>query len=190
MGIGPGGLPSDFELFHLDDAMARGKMTPRVDRHHPQDLDWRAAVSDRGRVLADPPGRVLAGARPRVMPKPYQQPHPPIAVAGMSPYPFFVKEAPGAAGWRSAPTSFPPPASPRIGSGSVRAAGSGRRAGWRALARRAHGAGHRDRCRGCGLPGTTRERGPLLLLLPQRADEEGGLRADHEGPGAVQGRLS
>ena len=27
------------------------------------------------------------------MPKPYQQPHPPIAVAGMSPYPFFVKEA-------------------------------------------------------------------------------------------------
>ena len=27
MGIGLGGLPSDFELFHLDDAMARGKMT-------------------------------------------------------------------------------------------------------------------------------------------------------------------
>jgi alkanesulfonate monooxygenase SsuD/methylene tetrahydromethanopterin reductase-like flavin-dependent oxidoreductase (luciferase family) len=27
MGIGPGGLPSDFELFGLEDAMARGRMT-------------------------------------------------------------------------------------------------------------------------------------------------------------------
>jgi alkanesulfonate monooxygenase SsuD/methylene tetrahydromethanopterin reductase-like flavin-dependent oxidoreductase (luciferase family) len=44
------------------------------------------------------------------MPKPYQQPHPPIAVAGMSPYPFFVKEA-GRRGWIAVSANFIPPAS-------------------------------------------------------------------------------
>ena len=46
------------------------------------------------------------------MPKPYQQPHPPIAVAGMSPYPFFVKEA-ARRGWMAISANFiPAPASP------------------------------------------------------------------------------
>ena len=45
MGIGPGGLPSDFELFGLADAMARGQMTLEVGRHHSQDPDRRASCS-------------------------------------------------------------------------------------------------------------------------------------------------
>ena len=44
------------------------------------------------------------------MPKPYQQPHPPIAVAGMSPYPFFVKEA-ARRGWQAISANFIPAAS-------------------------------------------------------------------------------
>jgi alkanesulfonate monooxygenase SsuD/methylene tetrahydromethanopterin reductase-like flavin-dependent oxidoreductase (luciferase family) len=44
------------------------------------------------------------------MPKPYQQPHPPIAIAGMSPYPFFVKEA-GRRGWMAISANFVPAAS-------------------------------------------------------------------------------
>jgi alkanesulfonate monooxygenase SsuD/methylene tetrahydromethanopterin reductase-like flavin-dependent oxidoreductase (luciferase family) len=44
------------------------------------------------------------------MPKPYQQPHPPIAIAGMSPYPFFVKEA-GKRGWIAVSANFIPAAS-------------------------------------------------------------------------------
>ena len=44
------------------------------------------------------------------MPKPYQQPHPPIAVAGMSPYPFFVKEA-ARRGWMAISANFIPAAS-------------------------------------------------------------------------------
>ena len=38
MGIGPGGLPSDFELFHLEDAHGPRQDDARIDRHHPQDL--------------------------------------------------------------------------------------------------------------------------------------------------------
>jgi alkanesulfonate monooxygenase SsuD/methylene tetrahydromethanopterin reductase-like flavin-dependent oxidoreductase (luciferase family) len=41
------------------------------------------------------------------MPKPYQKPHPPIAVAGMSPYPFFVKEA-ARRGWIAVSANFIP----------------------------------------------------------------------------------
>ena len=105
MGIGPGGLPSDFELFHLEDPMARGKMTL-------ESIDIILKI-----WAGEPPDRIqgqywqirqdewhweeLGLGR---MPKPYQQPHPPIAVAGMSPYPFFVKEAASAAGVLSAPT--------------------------------------------------------------------------------------
>ena len=37
MGIGPGGLPSDFELFKLNDPMQRGRMT-------------QEAIEDLGRI--------------------------------------------------------------------------------------------------------------------------------------------
>jgi alkanesulfonate monooxygenase SsuD/methylene tetrahydromethanopterin reductase-like flavin-dependent oxidoreductase (luciferase family) len=111
MGIGPGGLPSDFELFHLEDAMARGKMTLesidiilkiwggeppyRIEGEYWQIRQGEWCVPEFGLGF---------------MPKPYQQPHPPIAIAGMSPYPFFVKEA-GRRGWMAISANFIPAAS-------------------------------------------------------------------------------
>jgi alkanesulfonate monooxygenase SsuD/methylene tetrahydromethanopterin reductase-like flavin-dependent oxidoreductase (luciferase family) len=111
MGIGPGGLPSDFELFGLEDAMARGKMTL-------ESIDTILKI-----WTTEPPYRI-DGEFWRIhqnewhweelglghMPKPYQQPHPPIAIAGMSPYPFFVKEA-GRRGWIAISANFIPAAS-------------------------------------------------------------------------------
>jgi alkanesulfonate monooxygenase SsuD/methylene tetrahydromethanopterin reductase-like flavin-dependent oxidoreductase (luciferase family) len=111
MGIGPGGLPSDFELFHLEDHMARGRMTlESIDiilkiwgGEPPYDIQgefWQIRQKEwhwPELGLGD-------------MPKPYQQPHPPIAVAGMSPYPFFVKEA-ARRGWQAISANFIPAAS-------------------------------------------------------------------------------
>jgi alkanesulfonate monooxygenase SsuD/methylene tetrahydromethanopterin reductase-like flavin-dependent oxidoreductase (luciferase family) len=111
MGIGPGGLPSDFELFHLEDHMARGRMTlESIDiilkiwgGQPPYDIQgefWQIRQKEwhwPELGLGD-------------MPKPYQQPHPPIAVAGMSPYPFFVKEA-ARRGWQAISANFIPAAS-------------------------------------------------------------------------------
>ena len=56
MGIGPGGLPSDFELFHLEDPMARGKMTLESIDIILKIWGGEPPYRDRGRVLADPPG--------------------------------------------------------------------------------------------------------------------------------------
>ena len=124
MGIGPGGLPSDFELFGLEDAMARGKMTLEL-------------IETILKIWSTEPPYRIEGEFWQIrqdewhwpelglghMPKPYQQPHPPIAIAGMSPYPFFVKEAaPARLAWRSAPTSSRPQASRPTGSASARAA--------------------------------------------------------------------
>ena len=190
MGIGPGGLPSDFELFHLEDAMARGRMTL-------ESIDIILKI-----WAGEPPYRI-EGEFWQIrqdewhwpefglgqMPKPYQQPHPPIAVAGMSPYPFFVKEA-GRRGWMAISANFIPAASvathwQRFSEGCAEAGLGARR---RALARRAHRPGDRDRCRGAGLSRAARLRGPLLLPLSQLADEEGGLLPDHEGARAVRRR--
>ena len=111
MGIGPGGLPSDFELFHLDDPMVRGKMTLE-------------SIDTILKIWAGEPPYVIEGEYWQIrqdewywpelglgaMPKPYQKPHPPIAVAGMSPYPFFVKEA-AKRGWGAVSANFIPAAS-------------------------------------------------------------------------------
>jgi alkanesulfonate monooxygenase SsuD/methylene tetrahydromethanopterin reductase-like flavin-dependent oxidoreductase (luciferase family) len=86
MGIGPGGLPSDFELFHLTDPMARGKMTlESIDTilkiwgtEPPYRIDgefWQI-LQDEWHVPEFGLGH---------MPKPFQKPHPPIAIGGMSP---------------------------------------------------------------------------------------------------------
>jgi alkanesulfonate monooxygenase SsuD/methylene tetrahydromethanopterin reductase-like flavin-dependent oxidoreductase (luciferase family) len=111
MGIGPGGLPSDFELFGLDDPLARGKMTL-------ESIDTILKIWS-----IEPPYRI-EGEYWQIrqdewywpefglgfMPKPLQQPHPPIAIAGMSPYPFFVKEA-AKRGWIAVSANFIPAAS-------------------------------------------------------------------------------
>jgi alkanesulfonate monooxygenase SsuD/methylene tetrahydromethanopterin reductase-like flavin-dependent oxidoreductase (luciferase family) len=108
MGIGPGGLPSDFELFHLEDPMARGKMTlESIDMilkiwgsEPPYDLQGEFWQIKQGEWHVPELG--LGD-----MPRPYQKPHPPIAVAGMSPYPFFVKEA-ARRGWQAISANFIP----------------------------------------------------------------------------------
>jgi alkanesulfonate monooxygenase SsuD/methylene tetrahydromethanopterin reductase-like flavin-dependent oxidoreductase (luciferase family) len=111
MGIGPGGLPSDFELFGLEDAMTRGKMTLE-------------SIETILKIWSTEPPYRIEGEFWQIrqdewhwpelglghMPKPYQQPHPPIAVAGMSPYPFFVKEA-ARRGWQAISANFIPAAS-------------------------------------------------------------------------------
>jgi alkanesulfonate monooxygenase SsuD/methylene tetrahydromethanopterin reductase-like flavin-dependent oxidoreductase (luciferase family) len=111
MGIGPGGLPSDFELFHLDDPMARGKMTLESietilkiwTTEPPYDIDGEFWKIRQGEWHWQELGLGH-------MPKPLQQPHPPIAMAGMSPYPFFIKEA-GRRGWIALSANFIPAAS-------------------------------------------------------------------------------
>ncbi len=93
LGIGPGGLPSDFELFGIDDPMTRGKMM----------LESAEIIL---KLWTEDPPYSFDGAywqfsqdewyMPEfglgVLPKPFQKPHPPIAVTAMSPYPFMVKE--------------------------------------------------------------------------------------------------
>ena len=109
MGIGPGGLPSDFEMFGLDDPMTRGKMTL-------ESIEMILKI-----WATEPPYRIEGEFWKFVqgewhvpelglghMPKPYQRPHPPIAVAGMSAYPFFVKEA-AKRGWQAISANFIPP---------------------------------------------------------------------------------
>jgi alkanesulfonate monooxygenase SsuD/methylene tetrahydromethanopterin reductase-like flavin-dependent oxidoreductase (luciferase family) len=111
MGIGPGGLPSDFELFGLEDPMTRGKMTLESIEtilaiwggEPPYDIDGEFWKIKQGEWHWPELGLGH-------MPKPLQQPHPPIAVAGMSPYPFFCNEA-AKRGWEIISANFITPAS-------------------------------------------------------------------------------
>ena len=86
MGVGPGALSSDLELFKTAGPEPRGD-DGRVVEHDPLDLARRAALRHQGRIL----GSLASGhAADRIqaigaLPKPYQQPHPPIAISIMSP---------------------------------------------------------------------------------------------------------
>jgi len=86
MGIGPGGLSSDFELFELTDGAARGKMMlESIDMIHemwagtpPYDIRgefWNISINDISRLHVGVGDFV----------KPYQKPYPPVAVSLMSP---------------------------------------------------------------------------------------------------------
>jgi len=86
MGIGPGGLSSDFEVFELGDAQRRGAMMRESIGHilriwaedPPYDIRgefWNVTVKDMSRAAYG------VGA----IPKPLQRPHPPIAVSLMTP---------------------------------------------------------------------------------------------------------
>lgn len=86
MGIGPGGLSSDFELFQVGDPRRRGAMMREsIDQilriwaqDPPYDIGgefWSVRVEDMSRAAFG------VGA----IPKPRQRPHPPIAVSLMSP---------------------------------------------------------------------------------------------------------
>lgn len=86
MGIGPGGLPPDFEMFGTMDSDRNAMMADSIDiirqiwaQEPPYDIQgkfWHVTVKDW--VYDD----IKLGS----MCKPYQKPHPPIAVSAMSPY--------------------------------------------------------------------------------------------------------
>ena len=86
MGIGPGGLVSDFELFKVPDVHGRGRMVveatnmikPIWAQDPPYDLKgeyWNFKITD----------GIIPELGVGFMPKPYQQPHPPISISLSSP---------------------------------------------------------------------------------------------------------
>ncbi|MFO1350836.1 MAG: LLM class flavin-dependent oxidoreductase [Gammaproteobacteria bacterium] len=85
MGIGPGGLPPDFELFGVTDKDRGAMMMESIDMilkiwttDPPYDIQgsyWKAKVTEWAHQ------DIGLG----IMAKPYQKPHPPIAVSAMSP---------------------------------------------------------------------------------------------------------
>ena len=94
LGIGPGGLPSDWELFGNTDAMQRGKrMLEAADmmlaiwrQDPPYDIagpTWTAHISK----------AVIPEFGIGTMPKPWQRPHPPIAITARAADSFGVRMA-------------------------------------------------------------------------------------------------
>ena len=85
MGIGPGGLPPDFELFGTADSDRGAMMMESIETilkiwstEPPYNIEgqhWKTQVTD----------WVLPEIGLGTMARPYQQPHPPIAVSAMSP---------------------------------------------------------------------------------------------------------
>lgn len=87
MGIGPGGLVSDFELFKCTDHAARNRMVIEAvsfikkiwTQDPPYDLQgefWNVQIKD----------AIMPELGVGFMPKPYQQPHPPISISLASPF--------------------------------------------------------------------------------------------------------
>jgi len=107
MGIGPGGLPSDFELFGTLEADRTAMMTECLDMVHriwasdpPYDIEgehWHVRIVDT--VQHD------LGIGP--IPKPLQRPHPPVAVSAMSPFSGTARLA-GSRGWHLISANFNP----------------------------------------------------------------------------------
>lgn len=86
LGIGPGGLVSDFELFKVPDVAGRGRMVVEAvnmirtiwTQDPPYDLAgefWNIRIRD----------GIIPELGVGFMPKPYQQPHPPISISLASP---------------------------------------------------------------------------------------------------------
>ena len=108
-GIGPGGSPGDFEMFKLNDPSERPKMMQesidtilRIWAQEPPyefaDGYWNFGIKDAYR----------ADLGVGVMARPYQKPHPPIAVSIMSPYSSSARTA-GVHGWIPISANFTPP---------------------------------------------------------------------------------
>jgi alkanesulfonate monooxygenase SsuD/methylene tetrahydromethanopterin reductase-like flavin-dependent oxidoreductase (luciferase family) len=107
MGIGPGGLGSDFELFKVTDKNRGEMMVESIEMIH---KIW----------ASDPPYRIPgkywditieSAWLPRLgigpMLKPYQKPHPPLAVSAMSPSSYMARLA-GERGWGLISANFMP----------------------------------------------------------------------------------
>ncbi len=106
MGIGPGGLASDFEVFGNTDPMTRGKrMLESIDiiqriwaQDPPYDIKgptWSARIQN----------AVIPEFGVGTMPKPLQQPHPPIAITARSMDSFGVRMA-AQRGWGVVSANF------------------------------------------------------------------------------------
>jgi alkanesulfonate monooxygenase SsuD/methylene tetrahydromethanopterin reductase-like flavin-dependent oxidoreductase (luciferase family) len=107
MGIGPGGLGSDFELFKVTDKNRGEMMVESIEMIH---KIW----------ASDPPYRIPgkywditieSACLPHLgigpMLKPYQKPHPPLAVSAMSPSSYMARLA-GERGWGLISANFMP----------------------------------------------------------------------------------
>lgn len=109
MGVGPGGLPSDFEMFQVNDHMERGRMTMESI-----DIILKIWAEDPPHEIEGEFWSITSGdwyvpeLGLGIMPKPLQKPHPKIAVAGMSPHPYFIEQA-GKRGWIAITANFIPP---------------------------------------------------------------------------------
>ena len=107
LGIGPGGLASDFELFACTDPIARGKRMVEA-------IDIIQRIWAQGRPPYDIAGptwsaRIVDAVMPEfgvgTMPVPFQRPHPPIAITARSVDSFGVKMA-AQRGWGVVSANF------------------------------------------------------------------------------------
>ena len=203
MGVGPGGLPSDFELFGVMDADRNEMMVEALDHilalwegEPPYDLKgkyWNIKMPD----------WTHHDIKLGYVAKPFQQPHPPIAVSGMSPFSGSMTLA-GSRGYIPVSANF-------IGEWSVASH-------WPAYLKGAKETGlepdqdrwrvarsnlrRRHRCRGGGVRQDPRRPLRLLLRLPRQDLRTGGPegrvrgregrrsgRADPRGPARPPGRV-
>jgi alkanesulfonate monooxygenase SsuD/methylene tetrahydromethanopterin reductase-like flavin-dependent oxidoreductase (luciferase family) len=107
MGVGPGGLGSDFELFETFEKNRGEMMTEAVDIIHEI---WRSDIPYRihgkyWNVVVDQQVQAKLGIGPML--KPYQKPFPPLAVSAMSPASSTAKLA-GERGWGLISANFTP----------------------------------------------------------------------------------
>lgn len=108
VGIGPGGLVSDFELFKTEDHKARVEMMLESIETVLRLWQEKPPFSIRGKywdvTLAN---TVIPEFGLGALPQPYQKPHPPIAMSAMSPNSASVKTA-GMRGWGPITAPFIP----------------------------------------------------------------------------------
>ncbi len=107
MGVGPGGLGSDFELFETFDKDRSAMMAESVDIIH---RIWRSDPPYRihgtfWNVVVEQQMQLHLGIGPML--KPYQQPFPPLAVSAMSPKSSTARLA-GERGWGLISANFTP----------------------------------------------------------------------------------
>lgn len=107
MGIGPGGLSSDFELFGVADRDRNEMMLESIDiiqaiwgGNPPYDIrgkHWQVTLKD----------WVVEEIGLGHMAKPYQRPHPPVAISVLSPYSGSIRTA-ARRGWQPLSANFVP----------------------------------------------------------------------------------
>jgi alkanesulfonate monooxygenase SsuD/methylene tetrahydromethanopterin reductase-like flavin-dependent oxidoreductase (luciferase family) len=109
MGIGPGGLGSDFELFQTLDKDRQAMMVESIDTIH---AIWRSDPPYRihgkfWNVVVDTKVDLRLGVGPML--KPYQKPYPPVVVSAMTPSSTTARLA-GERGWGLVSANFTPAA--------------------------------------------------------------------------------